>query len=329
MPKNNDLKPVTLPMPIRFNKEGKTDVKILENAISVKLVDGPTQEQILSFLPGYVNATWMEDTSVLETMTDQYRIESMIKMFTGKTLPTALETIRFTFLIDGMALQEVTHLLRHRTASISAVCTGDRFMHNDDVLVPEAIANSPEFYDRYVELAEMSKQLYIDMVDTKEISLMDARYALHRSSRQTYYCSLSYKDLLGFVRQRIDRAIQPKADNLIAYEMWLAACEQVPVLAALDLVDFDAPSFFFIKTARTGHSTNLYFPETHNDKFEWNEKDFIYGKTRPEMNGTDPEFQIFEDRLNYSKLHLQKIKDTYVRLNPEIAATIEKLKAQV
>ena len=297
MPKNNSLPAIPLPMEVRFGQKGKTDIKILEEALTVTLVDGPTMDQLMEYIPPFVQATWAENDTIGKEMTYQKRLESIVKMLIGKTLPGALETFRFTFLIEGMALQEVTHILRHRTATFSAVCTGDRFMYEDDVLMPEAIANVPEFRDRYIELAKASKDLYVDMVNSKEVSLMDARYALHKSSEQKYFMSLNFKDLLGFVRQRIDRAIQPKGSNLIAYDMWLEVCNRLPILAYANLVNFDQPSFFFIKTARSGHSTNLYLPEPHNDKFEYNEEDFIYNKTRPEINGVTNEFNIFEERL--------------------------------
>lgn len=319
MPKNNSLTPVQLPMPIRFNKPAKTGVKVLEDELKVTLVDSPTEEQLLNYIPGYVNATWAEDITERERYSEHKKFDSIVKMFKGKTLPSALETIRFTFIIDGMSLQEVTHIIRHRTASFSAVCTGDRFMHEDDVFVPEAIQQSDEFYKRYVELAEQSKQLYVDMVDSKEVSLMDARYAMPRSSRQTYYMSMNYKDLLSFIRQRIDRAIQPKSDNIIAYQMWLEVCKKIPMLAALDLVDFNAPSWFFINTSRTGHSTNLYLPESHNDKFEWNENDFIYQKEREELIGTNEDASsTFMEKLEYYTNEVEKIKSAYLKDHPYI-----------
>lgn len=317
MPQNNNLKPVELPMEIRFGKQPKTDIKVLEDTLRAKLVDGPTEESLLSYIPGYVNATWAENPDEYETYSDEKKFSSIVKMFKGKTLPSALETIKFTFLIDGITLQEVTHIIRHRTASFSAVCTGDRFMYYDDVFVPESIKNSDEFYERYKKLAEESKQLYVDMVNSKDISLMDARYAMPRSSSQAYYMSISYKDLIGFIRQRIDRAIQPKSDNILAYQMWLEVCKQIPMLAALDLVDFNAPSWFFINTSRTGHSTNLYLPEEHNDKFEWNENDFIYQKTREELIGTNEDaVSTFEDKLNYYIEEVNKIKENYLKNHP-------------
>lgn len=316
MPENNHLTPVELPMPIRFGEEGKTDVKILEEELKVTLIDGPDMEQLLSYIPPFVQATWAEEDTIGMNMTHKKRLESIVKMFIGKTLPGALETFRFTFLIEGMALQEVTHILRHRNATFSAVCTGDRFMYNDDVLIPESIANSPEFKERYIELAKKSKELYVDMVNSKQISLMDARYALHKSSEQKYFMSINFKDMLGFIRQRIDRAIQPKGSNLIAYDMWLEVCNRIPLMAYLDLVNLDQPSFFFIKTARSGHSTNLYLPEPHNDKFEYNKDDFIYNVTRPEINGTTSTYNFFEERLDNARQELKDLKQHFIDTTP-------------
>lgn len=325
MPKNNNLEPVKLPMDIRFGVKQQTEFKTLEDSIDVQLVDGPTEEQLLSYIPQYVNATWAENPYEFKDYTDEHKKMSLVKMLSGKTLPSALETIRFTFLITGITLQEVTHILRHRQGSFSAVCTGDRFMHFDDVIMPESIANSPEFAERYKKLAEESKELYADMIDSKDISLMDARYALPKSTNQTYYMSINYKDLVGFIRQRIDRAIQPKSDNIMAYQMWNAVCKQLPILSLTNAVDYNMPSWFFINTARSGHSTNLYIVEEVNDKFEWNEKDFIYQKQREELSGTHGK-STFNDKLNYYLNELEEIKNKYEKENPDVKEMFEEIR---
>ena len=163
------------------------------------------------------------------------------------------------------------------------------------------------------------------MIDTKEISLMDARYALPKSTNQTYYMSMNYKDLVGFIKQRIDRAIQPKADNIMAYQMWLAVCKQLPIIAAADVINFNEPSWFFINTSRTGSSTNLYLPETHNDKFEWNEDDFIYKVNREELSGTNGK-STFNNKLNYYTDELEKVKEKYLLDNPDVKDMFEQVK---
>ena len=109
-------------------------------------------------------------------------------------------------------------------------------------------------------------QLYCDMIDSKKISIMDARYILPRCLETFYYMRLSLKDAIHFIRQRIDKQIQPETDNIIAYQMYLEILRQFPY--ANGIVDIHAPSQFYINTARTGKATNLYFPDEDSDKFE-------------------------------------------------------------
>ena len=305
--KNNNLEPVKLPMKIKFGVPAKTEFKVLEDEIKVKLVDGPTMNQLLEWVPEFVTATWMDEYTE-KNMTLEEKIENITKAFKGQTLPTVLENVRFTFLVTGMTYIEVSHMLRHRNFSVSAFCSGDTFLHEASVMIPESINNSPEFKERYEKVMSEAKELYADMVNSKRISIMDARYALPVSRFQGYYFSMCYKDLVAFVKQRIDRAIQPKSDNLIAYQMWVEACKRLPFLAKLDIIDFDVPSWFFINTSRSGHSTNLYIPEEHNDKFEWNEKDFLYQCTRDELNGTENIESTFSEKIEYYKNELNKIK---------------------
>lgn len=309
MPINNNLTPVNLPMPIRFGEKPDFEfVNDLEN-INITLVDHTPLENIIKYLPGYVNATWADQPQV--SFSNEHVVEDIEKALTFKTLPSILETIRLTFRVEGISVQDVTHLIRHRMFSFSAQCTGDRWLSHHTAVIPEAIQNSPEFVDRYKEVTKLSRELYADMIDSKKISLMDARLILNKNHDNFYYASTSLKDLFGFIRQRTDRQIQPASDNIIAYQMWLAVCKVYPI-AHLNIIDFEAPSFHYIKNARNGHATNLYFPEENSDKFEWNEKDFIYQAFRDEVNGTNaPEGDtIFRKMFNSYKEELDNLAAT-------------------
>ena len=313
MPVNNNLRVEKLPMKLRFGQKPKTDIKILESNIKVTLTQYPTYEQLLSYLPNFCMATWEEDPFKKYTREEQEEI--LIKMFKGQTLPTALETIRFTFVLEGLTYIEISHILRYRTASFSALCTADRDQREDDVAIPTSIAQSKEFKERYEKLVHEMKQLYVDMVDTKEISIFDARYILPKAATVYYHMSINFRDLMGFIKQRIDRAIQPQTDNILAYKMWLELCKVYPILTTLDLVDFDEPSWFFIKTHTSGHSSNIYQPEEHNAKhFEYNEKSFMYDKTRPEMCGTDKDARyIFTDIKKSIEDEIEEIRQNYLK----------------
>lgn len=307
MPKNNNLTPVKLPMPIRFGEKPDFEFKNdLEN-INVTLVDHTPWENLLNYLPGYVNATWADTPQ--EKFSKAQIIDDIEKALTFKTLPSILETIRFTFRIEGISVQDVTHLIRHRNFSFSAQCTGDRWLSHHTAVIPESIENSPEFLERYKEVTRMSRELYTDMIDSKKISIMDARLILNKNHDNFYYASTNIKDLLSFIKQRLDRQIQPKSDNIIAYQMYLALCRAYPI-AHIGLVDFEAPSYHYIKNARNGHATNLYYPEESSDQFEWNEEDFIYQGYREDINGTQrPEGPSkFESMLQGYKDELEELK---------------------
>lgn len=312
MPKNNNLKPVELPMVKRFGEKPKTEFKNNLDAIKVTLMEAPTMDDLKRYLPAFANATWAELPTDYDNISDEEKIALIREVFLGKTLPTALETINLNFRIEGISLQEVTHIIRYRQASFSADCSGDKWWTNKAALVPNSIQNSngsgdevfygtgeifagDDFYGRYKQIVEMSKQLYCDMIDSKKVSIMDARYILPRCLETFYYMRISLKDALHFIKQRIDKQIQPETDNVIAYQMYCEILRQYPV--ANGIVDIHAPSWFYINTARTGKATNLYFPDADSDKFEWNENDFIYQCYRNEMNGTDPGAKNYFDEI--------------------------------
>lgn len=346
MPKNNSLKRVNLPMKMKFNEKQKT--KFINNldAINVELVDYPSVERLMSYLPGFVEATWSESYNSNDKMSRKDKVKILNNVFRRKTLPTALETIGLTFRISGISLQEVTHLIRYRKGSFSADCSGDKWWTEKDGLIPWSIENSTgklsddneimvfgtskngvstsyeainksNFKRRYEKIVEMSKELYCDMIDSKEISIMDARYILPRCLSTYYYMRINLGDAIHFINQRIDKQIQPETDNIIAYQMYLRILEAYPF--ANGLINIHSPSMFYIKMARTGKATNLYFPDKDSDSFEWNENDFIYQCERSEMNGTD---KVEENKfLNIQKEVEEKIK----KLEKENEKKIKKL----
>lgn len=312
MPVNNNLPVQKLPMEVKFNQQPTTEINILERAIDAKLIQYPTYEQLLSYLPNFCQATW-EDNPYKEYSKEKAE-EILIKMFKGQTLPTALETIRLTFTLENLTYIEISHILRYRGFSISAQCTADRFQTDDSAAIPAAIYQSDEFRERYENLIHEMKKLYQDMVDSKEISIFDARYILPKASTVYYHVSMNFKDLLHWIRQRIDRAIQPQTDNILAYKMWLEVCKVYPILTTLDIVDFDMPSWFFIKTHASGHCSNIYQPEPHNAKhFDYNEKSFLYDKTRAEMCGTNPDaVYVFDEIKSNIEKEIEEIRLDYL-----------------
>ena len=344
MPKNNNLKPVELPMKQKWGKEVETEFKNNLDSIKVTLVQAPTLDDLRSYLPAFAHATWSDYPlepcveainesgfdATIHTDPTSKEVQDVISKaainldkviydaFTGKTLPTALETIRLTFSIEGISLQEVTHIIRYRNASFSAECSGDKWWTDKVALVPNSVEQSDEFYERYKNLMIETKKLYQDMIDSKKISIMDARYILPRGLETFYFMSLSLKDAIHFIKQRIDKQIQPETDNILAYQMYQQICEMYPLFA--EVIDIRQPSWFYVKTARTGRATNLYFPDKDSDIFEWNEKDFIYQAQRNEMNGTNEgATNKFDEYLEYYTNYFEEVRKVNREVYPFLA----------
>ena len=296
MPINKDLKPVTLPMVLKFDKEPQTEFINNLDALEVDLIDAPTRESAQKVAWAYTKSTWADDPSETDISSaggDSKELSENLKdVLSFRALPTPMECLGFTFRISGISLQTVTHLIRHRAGSFAAQCTGDRDLRYDNVVVPESIENSSEFYERYQKIVNDSVQLYSDMTDSKQISMMDARVILPKCMSTFYMARFNLKDLIGVVRQRQDVQIQPEVDNIIAMKMAIAACSAVPEIAVA--FDFNRPDMHYVKTFRvktsdgfTSRGTNLYQPETKNDIFEYHPDDTIYPCRREDLKGTD------------------------------------------
>lgn len=309
MPKNNELTPATLPMPLRFNEKPTTEFINNLDAMEVTLLNYPTVDQLIEEIIPFTNATWNDDPiAVRDSMSMKEKIQNVYDAFHFKYLPQSLETVNLTFLIKGIDLQTVTHLLRNRVGfTFSAECSGDKWWTHKRSLVPNSVQQSDEFYKRWQEITIAAKQLYCDMIDSKQISIMDARHILPRNLETYYLMHVNFLSLLNFLKQRIDKQIQPEEDNVLAYKLLLATIEKVPF--AINVVNIHAPAMHYVKMARTGKATNLYFPDKDSDIFAWNENDFIYQARRDELNGTNENatnhfnevLKDLEDKLNEAK----------------------------
>ena len=299
MPINNDLDPVELPMTLKFNQSQKTEFVNNLNSIKVELIDFPTREQAMKIAWNMTKATWADSPNEInfDLASEKELSQNLQDVLNFRALPTPMECLGFTFRICGIDTQTVTHLIRHRAGSFAAQCTGDRDLRNDRALVPESIQNckesSEDFLSRYMEIVTLSKNLYADMVDSKKVSMMDARVILPKCLETFYIARFNLKDLIGFIKQRQDVQIQPEVDNILATKIARLIVEKIPEVSTC--LDFNKPDMHYVKTFRvklpdgsfTSRGTNLYYPEPKNDLFEYNEKDSIYQCRREDLNGNN------------------------------------------
>lgn len=308
MPINESLNDLKLPVRIKKNEPPRTVFKNQLDTIKVQLMYAPSLQDLLSYIPDFATATWQDTPNV--NIKNEERNKVLQDLFDNKLLPTAYETINLTFRIEGMDIIDTTHLIRHRALSFSAQCSADRDLRKDDAVVKPGIMVNSKFYERYIEITKQSKQLYADMVDSEEISLLDARTILPRNLETFYYVRGNLKDLMDFIRQRLDEQIQPTSDNIIAMRMWLEIIKQYPPL--IGKINIGGPDQWYISTVQTGRSSNIYMPKKENDVFEYKKQWFLYPKRRSDFKG----MEVY-DRIK--KEIIQEIEE--LKLNKQLKGT--------
>jgi len=281
MPKSEDIPKIELPMKLRFGEQSKTEFGTEKEVIKVTMIDHPRDDFRFNCYR-QIMSTWVDKPITLSLATDEEVNATFKELISGKTLPNAMEGLKFTFLMEGLTHIEISHVLRHRVfSSVHALCSGDRDLRMDSVMIPESIQHS-EFSEEYKELTRKCKELYAKMVDSKKVSLMDARYILNRNHTYYYYFTMNLKDVIAFINQRKCTQIQPYADNLLAKGMYDNVIKIIPELKEVLSLSCDARCHY-VRTANTGKATNLYWPDKAHDVFDWNPENFIYKKERHEM----------------------------------------------
>lgn len=280
MPINNELPDHPHLINFKTGEKPVTNFKDHLESVNVEIINAPTLEQLEKYIPQFSSGTWEDKPKT--NFSKEEREQVLKDLFSGSILPTAYETIKITYRVDGLDLNDVPHLIRHRLQGYSAQGTGDRDMRHDDILIKSSIIGS-EYEDRYMDLMKEAKQLYADMMDDKTIPILDPRTVLPRSTSNYYYVTTDLKSLIAFVKQRKDESIEPESMNVFALKLWLEVCKLYPMLK--DMIDFNEPDHFAIKTSIENRSSNFYLPEDKNDIYDYKESWFCRGKRSEMHNG--------------------------------------------
>lgn len=266
-------------------------VNQLEN-IDVQIVHAPTIPEFRKTISVFLMNTWNDkiewdfpEDAISQTIDELFRYE---------LLPTAMETINITWSVNGMDMVDTTHLIRHRLFSFAAQVHGDRDMRDDRVVVKPGIMANKDFYDRYKQITEMARGLYVDMLDSGLVHGLDARTVMPRNFEHFYMVRCTIKDLIGYCIMRGDEQIQTTVDNIIAMKLWLEVLKKYPFLKGL--VDFRKPDQFYQRQSAKG-KTNIFPPNAKNDNFDWCEEQFYHPIGRDEFAGGEVYLKIREDLL--------------------------------
>ena len=286
MPVNNGLQ--DHPHLIKFHKgeKAKTEFKNSFDAVNVRILHAPSIKELKQYLPEFSSGTW--ETRPKTEFSEEEREQVLKDLFSGFILPTAYESIKITYLIDGIDLSSVAHLIRHRLQGYSAKGTGDVDGRHEAFLLHPSIIGS-KYEERLKKIVEDSKQLYGEMLDDDAISILAPRSILPRGTENYYYVTTDIKTLIAFVKQRKDESIEQEEMNIFALRLWLEVCKLYPDLKGM--IDFNEPDHFAIKTSIGNRSSNFYEPEEKNDIYEYKKSWFCRGK-RSEMRNGDQYLEI-------------------------------------
>jgi thymidylate synthase ThyX len=268
------------PMSIRFNEKPTTEYYNSKTNMKVSMLAYPDSDYLFRCY-SMLKSTWLDEPQNVRP-SKQELVDTFKKILSFRVLPNSLEHLSFTFLIEGLTLVEITHLLRHRAFySIHAQCSADRFLTHDSVFMPSSIENS-KFKKEYIELTEKTKKLYQKMIDSKQISLLDARYILPRNHRYFYYVSMNLKDAISFINQRKCTQVQPEMDNILAYMIYNLIAIKIPEIKEVIKLECDK-NCYYVK-APSEDNSRVFYPDSIHIQHMKKDIEFLYDKkTRKQM----------------------------------------------
>lgn len=296
MPINNDLPKHPLLVNLKTGEEAKPKFVNNLDMVDVRMLQIPSLNDLMSYIPEFASGTWEDNPK--NDFSKQEREQVIKDMFDGYILPTALESIKITFIIEGFDLVDVCHLIRHRTMGFSASGTGDRDCRHDNVLLKPSIIGS-KYENKIKEHISGLMEIYGEMYDDPDIPVLDPRTILPRNTSNYYYVTSDLKAIMHFISQRKDESIEPETMNVIALKLWIEICKVYPMLK--DKFDFNGVDRFAVETSKGGRSSNFYIPEKKNDVYEYREDWFMKQKMRSEMHNGNQYIEIKEKLLKELK----------------------------
>lgn len=235
-------------------------------SIKATIFQCPTMEDLEKYIPEFVSITWLQEIDQVEAFMESRgmtRRDVVMEMFNWRTLPTAWETIRVTFLLEGLDMTNVTHTIRHRLFSFSAQSTDPVSMSSHPIMENEAFLKDPELLEMSRRLCSDANKLY-DRALEKGVSYYDARHYMPRAKEAKYFMSGSLKDFIMFVKTRMGVQNQPISDNVLALRVRQAILERFPFLEKQ--MPVKPTEWHYINAINEKFNLNTWPPSKHHQE---------------------------------------------------------------
>jgi len=230
-------------------------------SIKATLVDHPSMKDLEKYIPEFCAITWMDGIEDIDEFLKGRKLtrhDMVVAMFNRQTLPTALETVRLTFFLEGLDLTNVTHLLRHRLFSFSAQSTDPRSMENHDILTNDAWSLHGDLCEEARGLCMQANELYKKAL-RRGLTYYDARHYMPRAKESKYFMSGSIKDYLMFLKTRLGRQNQPTSDNILAMRIRQEILRVYPLLK--DQIPVEEVQWAYINGINKKMNLNTFPPD--------------------------------------------------------------------
>lgn len=257
------------------------------DAVKVSLEDWPDEERAADAILNMTQASWFRKfTEDSEDCLD-VKHDVIQAVMEGKTLGLAMEHIRFLFRVEGLSMHGTHQLVRSRVG----ICYMQQShavkdARHSDVLVPRAFTKRKDLLDRYEQWCIAGKQLYADLMDSGEIAITDARFALPKTIPNWIYVSVCLSSLLNIYGKRSDTCEEHPEMNRMVELMRIPVVEKFPFLEPHFKKDCDTGRCLH---NRAGYAANAVFKrdEKHQlrpDQIAGEDTDWtLHDKTKQEL----------------------------------------------
>lgn len=154
----------------------------------------------------FISQTWGA-VSPIHDFTPEERDRMVRFALNGKTLPQALETVNFTFQIEGISRACSHQLVRVRIGSgFTQKGQSDAYYGDTEYVIPPMIEAVGRTRD-YLELMDKCSALYRDLFE-EGVPYQDARYVLPNAATTTIAWTINLLALKNWCQQRLQNFMQ-------------------------------------------------------------------------------------------------------------------------
>lgn len=165
----------------------------------VELLAYPTDSAALAAKAALITHTQLPDDEINRILLDSGTKEEILNRLVHHVRPRELETLNYTFRLNGISLAGVTHVVRHRMQNICIPSL--KAANRDRHVLPATIAARPELCCRYEDIFARNAALYHQLQESGVPEELLVYYTLSGNTLDLL-TTMNARELLLFLRLR-------------------------------------------------------------------------------------------------------------------------------